>query len=313
MAKLLHVSASPHLRSPLSSAKMMREVIIALMPATLFGIYWFKTEALIVILTCVISCGLFEYLFEKGIKRAITIKDGSAIVTGLLLALNLPSSVPLYIPIVGSFFAIVVVKQLYGGLGQNIMNPALAARCFLLIAFAGRMTTYTLDGVSSATPLATLKTGADYDLMKLFIGNIGGCIGETSAVALLIGAAYLLIKKIISIRIPLAIIISFSLFVLCFSSRSMDFKYLAEQLCAGGFWLGTWFMATDYVTSPINAKGSIIYGIIIGLLIGLFRIIGSTAEGVSFAIIFTNLLVPLIEKYTLPKAFGSKGATHEKK
>ena len=312
MEKLLHVSPSPHIRTSLTTKKIMWDVIIALLPATLFGIYVFKMEAVITIALSILACVLSEYVFEKLMKLPVTISDGSAIITGLLLALNLPSSVPFYIPLIGGIFAIVVVKMVYGGLGQNIMNPALAARCFLLIAFSARMTNYTLDGVTTATPLALIKAGSEVNLLDMFIGNIGGCIGETSVIAILIGGLYLIIKKVISIRIPLVILVSFSIVYLCFSDHQFNLYYLALQLCGGGLMLGAFFMATDYVTSPITYKGQVIYAIIIGVLIAIFRIFSSTSEGVSFAIIFTNLLVPLIEYYTLPKAFGKEGEHNEK-
>ena len=196
MSNLLNVSASPHIRRKISSSDIMFDVILALMPASLYGVYQFGLNAFLIIITSIATCVLSEYVYEKLMKKPITTGDYSAFLTGLLLALNLPSTVPLWIPIIGSVFAIVVVKQLYGGLGQNFMNPALAARCFLLISFTGRMTTFAVDGVSGATPLAMLKeTGKTVDLSNLFIGNIMGTIGETSAIALLIGAAYLLYKK----------------------------------------------------------------------------------------------------------------------
>ena len=231
----------------------------------------------------------------------------SAVVTGLLIALNMPSTMPVGLVILGCLFAIIVVKQLFGGLGQNFMNPALAARCFLLISFAGHMTNFVYDGVSSATPLAVLKAGGEVDVLSMFIGTIGGTIGETSVIAILIGAAYLLIRKVISIRIPLAYIATFAVYTLLFGGRGFDLTYLAAELCGGGLMLGAWFMATDYVTSPITSKGKIVYGICLGCLTGLFRLFGGSAEGVSYAIIISNLLVPLIEKATLPKPFGKGG------
>lgn len=244
--------------------------------------------------------------------KKITTSDFSALVTGLLLALNLPASVPLWIPIIGGVFAILVVKQLYGGLGQNFMNPALAARCFLLISFTGRMTTFTLDGVTGPTPLALLKfEGKTTDLGSMFIGTISGTIGETSVVALLIGAAYLLAKKIITLRIPATYIGSFALFILIFGGKGFDVNFLLTHLFGGGLILGAFFMATDYVTSPITPIGQIVFGVLLGVLTGIFRLLGGTAEGVSYAIIFCNLLVPLIEKATLPKAFGKGRAKHE--
>lgn len=299
MNKLLHTSSSPHIRDKVTTSSIMLDVIIALLPAAFFGIYQFKLKAALIIIVSILTCVLSEYLFEYFMKRPITIKDCSAIVTGLLLALNLPSTVPLWIPVIGGVFAIIIVKQLYGGLGQNFMNPALAARCFLLISFTGRMTSFVYDGVTTATPLSILATGAHFDLARLFIGNIAGTIGETSALAILIGAIYMLIKRVIKLTIPVSYLVSFSIFTLLLSSHRFDFYYLACELCSGGLMLGCFFMATDYVTSPINFEGQIIYGILLGILTGLFRFYGSSAEGVSYAIIISNLLVPLIEKYTL--------------
>lgn len=311
MNKLLHVSSSPHVRDKTTTSNIMLDVIIALMPATLFGIYNFQLDAALIVAVTVITCVASEYLFEYFMKKPITIQDYSAIVTGLILALNLPASVPLWLPVIGGVFAIIIVKQLYGGLGQNFMNPALAARCFLLISFTGRMTNFVYDGIASATPLAILKTGENYDLLSMFIGNINGTIGETSVIALLIGAAYLVFKHVIKLRIPLTYIVTFAVFTLIFSPRQFDFYYLACELCGGGLVFGAFFMATDYVTSPITAKGQVIFGVILGILTGLFRFFGTSAEGVSYAIIISNLLVPLIEKYTLPIPFGKAGVKDE--
>lgn len=316
MKGLYHVSASPHVRAKDSTKTIMRDVVIALLPAVLAGIWVFKMDALLVLLTTSVTCLLTEYLYEKGMKRKITTGDYSALVTGLLLGMNLPPSIPLWIAMIGSVFAILVVKQLFGGLGQNFMNPALGARCFLLISFTGRMTAFTYDGVSTATPLAILKNADKSQavcetlsqngtsLWNMFIGTIGGTIGETSAIAILIGAAYLFIRKVISWEIPFVYIGTFAIFVLIFGGYGADVYYLAAQLCGGGLLLGAFFMATDYVTSPITKKGKIIYGVCLGLLTGLFRIFGGSAEGVSYAIIISNLLVPLIEKITIPKPFG---------
>ena len=299
MNQLLHVSASPHIKDRVTTSSIMLDVIIALIPATLFGIIQFKINALLIIVTTITTCVLAEFLYERFMKKTITIKDLSAVVTGLILALNLPSTVPLWLPVIGGLFAIIVVKQFYGGLGQNFMNPALAARCFLLISFTGRMTNFAFDGMTSSTPLAILKTGESFDLFKMFIGNISGTIGETSTVALLIGVVYLLIKGVIKLTIPMTYIITFSIFTLLFSPCSFDFYYLACELCGGGLILGAFFMATDYVTSPMDQKGQIIYGVLLGVLTGLFRFFGTSTEGVSYAIIISNLLVPLIDKFTL--------------
>lgn len=299
MNQLLHVSASPHIKDRVTTSSIMLDVIIALIPATLFGIIQFKTNALLIIVTTITTCVLAEYLYERFMKKTITIKDLSAVVTGLILALNLPSTVPLWLPVIGGLFAIIVVKQFYGGLGQNFMNPALAARCFLLISFTGRMTNFVFDGMTSSTPLAILKNGESFDLIRMFIGNIAGTIGETSAIALLIGAMYLIVKKVIKVTIPLTYLLTFSIFTLILSPDPFDIYYLACELCGGGLIFGAFFMATDYVTSPMDQKGQLIYGILLGVLTGLFRFFGTSAEGVSYAIIISNLLVPLIDKLTL--------------
>ncbi|WP_455714603.1 RnfABCDGE type electron transport complex subunit D [Anaerosporobacter sp.] len=295
MNDLLNVSASPHVRGKDSTSTIMRDVALALVPASIAGVINFGLEALLIILVTIATCVLTEYIYEKCMHKKITTNDLSALVTGLLLALNLPSSVPLWIPIIGGVFAILVVKQLYGGLGQNFMNPALAARCFLLISFAGRMTTFTYDGITGATPLALLKSGEKTaSVTSMFLGNISGTIGETSALALLIGAAYLLFRKVISLRIPLTYIASFMAFILIFGGEGFDTTFLLTHLFGGGLILGAFFMATDYVTSPITPMGQVVYGILLGVLTGIFRMFGGSAEGVSYAIIFSNLLVPLI-------------------
>lgn len=286
----------------------MLMVVIALLPATIFGIWNFRHEnAWILVVVTTASAVLAEYIYEKLMRKPITINDFSAVVTGLLLALNLPPTLPWWMGVLGSVFAIVVVKQLFGGLGQNFMNPALAARCFLLISFAGNMTYFVYDGVTGATPLAQLKAGEAVNTMDMLIGNIRGTIGETSVIAIMIGAMFLLLMGVIDLTIPASYLISFVVFIVIFGGHGLDAQYITAHLCGGGLMLGAWFMATDYVTSPITTKGRIVYGICMGLLTGLFRLFGGSAEGVSYAIIISNLLVPLIEKVTLPKPFGKGG------
>ena len=301
---MLNVSSSPHVRDNSSTRRIMLDVCIALLPACIFGIVNFGMRALAVLVVSVITCVVSEYLFEYFMHRPITVGDLSAVVTGLLLGMNMPHKIPLWIVMLGSVFAIIVVKQLFGGLGQNFMNPALAARCFLLISFAGRMTSFTYDGVTGATPLALLKSGESVNVLSMFLGTTAGVIGETSTVAILVGALYLIIRKVITPLIPMVYLAVFSVFILLFGGHGFDMTYLAAELCGGGLMLGAFFMATDYVTSPVNTVGRIIYGIILGILTGLFRIFGNSAEGVSYAIIFSNILVPLIEKLTVPRAFG---------
>ena len=282
-------------------------VVIALLPATAFGIFNFGLPALMVVAVTVVSSVLTEYIYQKLMHKKMTICDFSAVVTGVLLALNLPPTAPWWMCVLGSVFAILVVKQLFGGLGQNFMNPALGARCFLLISFTGRMTTFVYDGVSGATPLALLKAGEQVNVFDMFVGNTAGTIGETSVIAILLGAVLLLALGIIDIRIPGTYLVTFVIFILLFGGHGFDVTYIAAQLCGGGLMLGAWFMATDYVTSPITKRGQILYGICLGVLTGLFRLFGGSAEGVSYAIIISNLLVPLIERVTLPKPFGKGG------
>ena len=303
-----NVSSSPHIRDRITSSKIMLLVVIALLPATFFGIWNFRREgAWLLVVVTVASAVLAEYIWEKLMHKPVTINDFSAVVTGLLLALNLPPTLPLWMGALGSVFAIIVVKQLFGGLGQNFMNPALAARCFLLICFSGRMTYFVYDGVTGATPLAKLKAGEAVNTMDMMFGNISGTIGETSVIAIMVGAMFLLLMGVIELEIPAAYLVSFVAFIVIFGGHGFDAQYITAHLCGGGLMFGAWFMATDYVTSPITPTGKIIYGVCIGLLTGLFRLFGGSSEGVSYAIIISNLLVPLIEKITLPKPFGKGG------
>lgn len=305
---MYNVSVSPHVREQSTTKSIMRDVAIALLPTLSFGVYHFGIKALIVIAVSVVTCVLCELIFELMSKKPVTVFDCSAVVTGLILAINLPANASWWMVVLGGAFAIIVVKMLFGGIGQNFMNPALAARCFLLISFTSRMNDFTtVDGVSSATPLALLKGGETSDILTLFLGYHSGCIGEVSAFAILIGGLYLIIKKIISVRIPFTYIASTLIFILIINAVSggdTTPTYLLCQLLSGGLLAGAFFMATDYATSPITPKGQILYGVILGLLTALFRTLGTSAEGVSYAIIIGNLLVPLIEKITVPKPFG---------
>lgn len=330
MSELYNVSASPHVRSKESTKSIMADVAIALIPAGLFGVYNFGLNSLLIILISVATCIITEYIFQKRMNKKITISDCSALVTGLLLAYNMPSTIPFWVPIIGGVFAIIIVKQLFGGIGQNFMNPALAARCFLLISFSRIMTDFGIaadstlkgiimnghasingyamvDGVSSATILSAVKSGGDYNLLSMFLGTTGGTIGETSVIAILIGAIYLLRKRIISLKIPMTYIGSFVVFIILMNllgGKGFNIQYLIGNVFGGGLMLGAFFMATDYVTCPITPKGKIVFGVLLGFITAVFRVYGSSAEGVSYAIILSNILVPLIEKYTLPKAFG---------
>ncbi len=307
MNDLMKVSSNPHVRSKSTTSSIMLTVVIALLPAAGFGIYNFGLKALILMLVTVASTVLTELAFEKICKKKVTIGDYSAVVTGLLLAMNLPVSAPWWIGVVGGVFAILVVKMLFGGLGQNFMNPALGARCFLLISFTSIMTNFDCDAYTGATPLANLKSGEAVDILDMVIGRTAGTIGETSMVAIVIGACILILFGIIDLRIPGSYIVSLVIFISLFGGRGLDWPYISAHLAGGGLMLGAFFMATDYVTRPITKRGQYVYGILLGILTGIFRIFGPSAEGVSYAIIIGNLLVPLIEKVTLPKAFGKGG------
>jgi len=306
----------------------MRDVVIALIPAGLFGIFNFGINALVLIAATVLSCVLTEYIYCRLMKKPVTIGDLSAVVTGILLAYNLPANLPVWMAIVGGVFAILVVKMLFGGLGQNFMNPALAARAFLLISFPVKMTSFAVekiassgvldyiqhgylavssaDAASGATPMAAIKAGETVDLLSMFIGNIGGTIGETSAIAILIGGIYLLIKRVITPIIPFSYILSLAVFTLLFGGHGFDANFILGHILGGGLLLAAFFMATDYVTSPITPAGQAIFGILCGVFTGLFRIMGGSSEGVSYAIIFCNLLVPLIDKATRIRPFGKE-------
>lgn len=315
MENSFNISSSPHIRSKVTSGNIMLMVVIALLPATAFGVYNFGLPALIMMVSTTAAAVLTEYIYEKLMHKKVTIGDFSAVVTGMLLGLNMPPTAPWWMGALGSVFAILIVKQLFGGLGQNFMNPALGARCFLLLSFTGPMTSFVYDGITGPTPLAYVKEGAldQVNTMDMLIGNIPGTIGETSVIAIVIGAIFLILMGVIDLRIPGTYIVTFVIFVGIFGHVAhpeigfFDPQYITAHLCGGGLMLGAWFMATDYVTSPITKKGQYVYGIVLGLLTGLFRIFGGSAEGVSYAIIISNLLVPLIEKVTLPKPFGKGG------
>ena len=313
MSEQYKVSSNPHIRSRVTTNGIMLAVIIALMPATGFGIYNFGPRVISVLLVTIASTVLTEYLYGLYRKKT-TVTDLSAVVTGLLLALNLPVTIPLWMAALGGVFAILVVKMLFGGLGQNFMNPALAARCFLLISFPKAMSGFECDAYTGATPLTALKEGGTVNVMDMVIGRTAGTIGETSVIALVIGACLLILFGVIDLRIPGSYIVTFILFVGIFGKRGFDPAYLSAQLAGGGLMLGAFFMATDYVTRPITVKGQYMYGIFLGLMTGIFRMYGPGAEGVSYAIILGNLLVPLIEKVTKPTAFGyERGGKHHEK
>lgn len=303
------VSASPHIRAPYTTQGIMADVLIALSPAMIVAVYFLGIRALLVTALSVASCVFFESAWQKLTKQPISVGDLSAVVTGVLLAFNLPVSSPLYIPIIGAFVAIIMAKQFFGGMGQNFINPALGARAVLLASFPQAMTDYslpTVDGISSATPLALLKAGeAVPSLMDVFIGNIGGSIGEISALALLIGLGYLLFKKIISIKIPAIYIGTVFILTYVLGRGGMFNANPLYEIMTGGLFLGAFFMATDYSTSPSTPKGEIIFALGCGILTTVIRLYGGYPEGVSYSILIMNLAVPLIDKYTAPKPFGT--------
>ena len=297
MSDLLKVSSNPHIRSKDTTSRIMLYVIISLLPAAGFGVYNFGLHALAVIIVTIASTVLTEYIYEKCMKKKITVGDLSAVVTGLLLAMNLPPMAPLWMAALGGIFAILVVKMLFGGLGQNFMNPALGARCFLMISFTSLMTNFNCDTYTGATPLAALKAGERVDVMDMIIGRTAGTIG----------ACILILLGVIDLKVPGSYIVTFVIFIAIFGGHGFDSQYISANLAGGGLMLGAFFMATDYVTRPITKKGQYLYGIFLGIMTGIFRVFGPSAEGVSYAIILGNLLVPLIEKVTMPKAFGKGG------
>ena len=312
------VSGTPHVRSKESIQSIMRDVIIALVPATAAGIYYFGLRALILIVAAIISAVFFEWLYEKITKKPVTINDLSAVVTGLLLAMNLPASAPVWVAIVGSAFAIIFAKQLFGGLGQNFINPALAGRAFLLASYPTEMTTWVVpnglaaDAATYATPLAQLKNGAlDASLKQLVIGQVGGTIGETCAIALIIGGIYLLYKHVISWKIPVIYIAT--VFILFAVIGRHGMRMPLQEIFAGGVMLGGIFMATDYASSPVTPKGQVIFAVGAGLLTYLIRTFGGYPEGVSYSILIMNCCVPQIERFTEPTIFGALPKTKEAK
>ena len=305
----LTLSSSPHIQTNENVTTVMRDVIIALLPATIAAIYYFRFGAIVNILVAVLGAVAAEYLIQKLMKKPITIKDYSAAVTGLLLAFNVPSTLPWWMTLIGSVFAIAVVKQLFGGLGHNFMNPALAARAVLLASWPVEMTSWVTtgaDAVATATPLAVIK-GAEAgatsaSMFDLLIGNVGGCIGETSAILLIIGGIYLIYRGVITYVIPTYYIGTVA--VLTFIFSGFDISMLSYNILAGGLILGAFFMATDYTTSPVSKKGQIIYAIGCGLLTAVIRYYGGYPEGVSYSILLMNVATPLIDKYISPRVFG---------
>ena len=321
MENKLIVSSSPHVRSNEDTSYIMKQVIIALLPAAVAGVYFFRLNALSAMFFCILGTVGTEFLYQKFTKQKSTIGDFSAVVTGLLLAFNVPASLPWWMCLVGGIFAILVVKMVVGGIGCNFVNPALAARAFLLASFPVAMTAWTqpgvnwigknLDAVTTATPLSFLKNGAagladlssnGISLADMMIGNIGGCIGETSAILLLLGGVYLMYKGIINYVIPVFYIAT--VFILTFLLGGFNITFAIYQLFAGGLMLGGFFMLTDYTTSPMTKKGQIIYAVLAGLITTVIRMYGGYPEGVSYSILLVNCLAPLIDKFVRNRVFG---------
>ena len=322
MENKLIVSSSPHVRTNKDTSYIMKQVVIALLPATLAALFFFRLSALNVLFFCVTGSVGAEFLCQKISKQESTIGDFSAVVTGLLLAFNVPASLPWWMCLLGAAFAIIVVKMVFGGIGNNFVNPALAARAFLLASFPVAMTLWTRTGVNwvssgnidaytTATPLSFLKAGSNgvssladsgISISNMLIGNIGGCIGETSAVLIILGGLYLMYKGIINYVIPTFYICTVA--ILMFILGGFNFTFVIYELLAGGLMLGAFFMLTDYTTSPMTKKGQIIYAVLAGLITTVIRLYGGYPEGVSYSILLVNIMTPLIDKYTKTKVFG---------
>lgn len=322
MDERLVVSSSPHIRSNEDTSYIMKQVIIALLPSALAGIYFFRLSAVNVMFWCIVGSVGFEFLYQKLLKQSSTIGDYSAVITGLLLAFNVPASLPWWMCLLGSAFAIIVVKMIFGGIGNNFVNPALAARAFLLASFPVAMTAWTkpgvnwinssnIDTVTTATPLSFLKHGTQgikslesngINLADMLIGNIGGCIGETASILIILGGIYLMYKGIINYIIPVFYLAT--VFILMLILGGFNVNFVAYEMLAGGLMLGAFFMLTDYTTSPMTKKGQAIYAIVAGIITTVIRLYGGYPEGVSYSILFVNVMTPLIDKYTRDKVFG---------
>ncbi len=314
----LIVSSSPHIRTPRDTKAIMGDVIIALIPALIASVIFFGAKPLLITAVSVVSCVVFEFGYRKLMKKSAGVTDLSAVVTGMLLAFCLPPTAPWWLPVIGAFFAIVLVKQLFGGIGKNFLNPALAGRAFLLASYAVLMTNWRptvfqagVDAATYATPMASLSQGvlASDSIFAMIIGNVGGSIGEVCAVALLLGGAYLVVRKVISLRIPVSYIGTVAVLTLIFARGNNHLLWMLQNVFSGGLLLGAIFMATDYCTSPVTPKGQIIFGVGCGLLTVLIRYFGSYPEGVSYAILIMNLCVWMIDKNTAPRRFGVSGKT----
>lgn len=310
MDEKLIVSSSPHVLDDDTTQRIMLDVVIALLPATVAAVYYFRTNAAIIILLSVLTAVVSEYVYQKVTKQPVTINDLSAVVTGLLLAFNIPASAPWWMPVIGSLFAIIVVKQFYGGIGHNFMNPALAARIFLMLSWTERMTAWVapgVDAVTTATPLSFVKSATEVPsnapkLIDMLFGNTGGSLGETSALLLILGGIYLVYKGVISVQVPAIYIGTVAAITLAFGQ--FDIYFMMYHLLAGGLMLGAIYMATDYASGSVTPKGRIIFALGCGLLTSIFRLYGAYPEGVGFSILLMNIVAPLIDRYTSPRVFG---------
>ncbi len=308
--KSLRISFFPHIRDKASTTRIMLDVIISLLPATVFGVFNFGIYSLWIILVSVATCVLLELLWCLGTRSRSTILDLSAFVTGLIFSLNLPPTTPIWMAAFGAAFAIIVVKLLFGGLGQNFMNPSAAAKCFLLITFSGQMNNFVYQGISTGTTMEIIRAGGNVDLLQLFLGNTAGCIGETCALALIIGAAYLFIRRIIDFRIPLFYLLSVVVYMSVYSLLTrggIDWTLILSVILGSGMLLAAFFMATDYVTSPVTPSGRIIFGAFVGVMTCTLWLFGVDNGFTAYAIILGNLIAPILEKITKRKSFG-KGA-----
>jgi len=303
MSEKFYISSSPHIHSKNSTQRIMLDVVISLLPALIAGTIIFGTSALLVVAVCIASCVALEWAFNATLKKPQTIGDLSAVVTGLLLGLNLPATTPVWQCIIGSVFAIIIVKCIFGGIGKNVVNPAVSARVFMIVAFSSLATpAFPLDSTSSATPLVELSEGATLSAVDLFLGNYGGAIGETCTLALLIGGVYLICRRVITWHIPVVFI--GTVFVLSLLYGDMSINFALAQILSGGLFIGAIFMATDYVTSPATGWGKVIFAVFAGLITCMVRFYGNYPEGVSFAILLANILDPYIDKWTTRKLFG---------
>lgn len=302
MSDSLSVKASPSIKTEVRWGTRMFDMEIALLPAVLFAAYQFGFGAIKVILASVLASVLTEWIYEVCLKKEVKIFDGTALVTGLLLGLSMPAGVDLYIPVIGGIFATLVVVLLYGGYGQHFMIPALVARCFLVVSFGSQMLTYTIDGVSSATPLVTLTSGTLPDLTEMLIGTTNGCVGEVSAIAILIGFVYLVIRKACKVVTPVVFMLSFVISIALLGGHGMDMSYIAAEVLGGGFLFTLVFFSSDLVVNPKSVRAQIIYGLLLGVMSGIYRTMASSTENISYAVISCNLLIPLLDKFLPEKA-----------